>query len=145
MLETRSKPGAAWLEVVSSPTLQEFSCAFSANPILEATVVAKPLLGAVAIYDFFSATRSMYDHIAFVQETRSAARACLEWEGMFQGKEISGATILAYAAGGTIERVRLFHYPYEQLIAFSAEFARRHALKMDSINSFPGAQHENER
>src|ERR1700682_639183 len=75
VLETTSPPGASWLEVVSRQTIQAFSCAFSADPILEATVVSKPLLGVGAIYDFFCTTRSMYNRIAFVHEMRSVARA----------------------------------------------------------------------
>ena len=135
MVDITSQPGAAWLEIVSRPTLQEFSCAFCADPILEATVVARPLLGVTAVYEFFCTTRSMYDRIAFVQETRSVARTYLEWEGVFQGKGVSGVTILTYGAEGAIERIRLFHYPYEQLNAFSAELVRRHSLKTESIHT----------
>ena len=76
----------------------------------------------------------MYDRISFVQEMRSVARACLEWEGVFQGQSISGATILAYDARRAIERIRLYHFPYEQLNAFSAEPTSRHALKTESNN-----------
>jgi hypothetical protein len=129
------QPGAAWLEIVRRPTLEEFSCAFSADPILEATVVAKPLLGVAAVFDFFCTTRSMYDRIAFVLETRTIARTYLEWEGVFQGKGVSGVTILTYGSEGAIERIRLFHYPYEQQNAFSAELVRRHSLKTESFNT----------
>ena len=135
MVDNTSPPGAAWLAIVSRPTLQEFSCAFSADTILEATVVAKPLLGVADVYEFFCTTRSMYDRIAFVQETRSIARPCLEWEGLFQGREVCGVTILTYGADGAIERIRLFHYPYEQLNAFSTELVRRHSLKTESFNT----------
>jgi hypothetical protein len=140
MVEIPSQPGALWLEVVSRPTLDAFSRAFSADPILEATVVARPLLGVGAIYDFFCATRAMYERIAFVHECRSVARICLEWEGVFQREAISGATILTYDARSTIERIRLFHYPYEQLNAFSAELVRRGALTTNSLNNFNGVQ-----
>jgi hypothetical protein len=135
VIDNTSQPGAAWLEIVSRPTLQEFSCAFSADPILEAAVVAKPMLGLAAVYGFFCTTRSMYDRIAFVQETRTAARAYLEWEGAFQGKEVSGVTILTYGAQGAIERIRLFHYPYEQLSSFSIELVRRRSLETESFNT----------
>jgi hypothetical protein len=134
VLEISSQPGAAWLEVVSRPTLQVFSSAFSADPILEATVVAQPLLGVKVIYDFFRTTRSMYDHIGFVHEIRSSTRTCLEWDGVFQGESISGATILSFEASGAIERIRLFHFPYKQLDAFSAELARRQSLETASVN-----------
>jgi hypothetical protein len=134
MFETASPPGAAWLEIVSRSTLQAFSSAFCADPILEAVVVARPLLGVKAIYDFFRTTRSMYEHIAFVHEIHSSTRACLEWDGVFQGERISGATILIFEVSGAIERIRLFHFPHEQLNAFSAELVRRQSLKTASIN-----------
>jgi hypothetical protein len=139
------QPGTAWLEIVRRPTLEEFSCAFSADPILEATVLAMPLLGVARIYQFFCTTRSMYDRIAFVQEARSTASTYLEWEGVFQGKGVSGVTILTYGAEGAIERIRLFHYPYEQLNAFSAELVRRRSLNTNPSTHFPGVLHENER
>lgn len=142
MFEISTPPGVAWIEVVSRPTLQAFSRAFSARPILEAAVAATSMVGADDIYAFFRATRTMYDHIAFVQETRSGARACLEWEGAFHGKDVSGATILAFDGEGLIERIRLFHYPYEQLIAFATEFSRRRALNTNPIKTLPGAHHE---
>jgi hypothetical protein len=145
MTDATCQPGAAWLEVVSRPTLQAFSSAFSAAPVLEATVVARPVVGVAAIYDFFLMTRSMYDHIAFVQEIRSAARVCFEWEGVFQGAAISGTTILAFDTSGAIERIRLFHFPHDQLNAFSAELTRRRATKAESNNNLSGVQHENER
>jgi hypothetical protein len=134
MFEISSPPGAAWLEVVSRSTLQDFSSAFCADPILEAVVVAEPVLGVRAIYDFFRATRSMYEHIAFVHEIRSSTRACLEWDGVFQGEMISGATILIFEASGAIERIRLFHFPHKQLNAFSAELVRRQSLNAVSTN-----------
>jgi hypothetical protein len=134
MFENSVPPGAAWIEVVSRSTLQAFSSAFCADPILEAVIVAEPIFGVRAIYDFFRATRSMYEHIAFVDEIRSSRRACLEWDGVFQGKSISGATILIFEASGAIERIRLFHYPHKQLNAFSAELARRQSPKTASIN-----------
>ena len=107
MVDGTLQPGAAWLEIVRRPTLQEFSCAFSADPTLEATY--------------------------------------LEWDGVFQGKGVSGVTILTDGAQHAIERIRLFHYPYEQQTAFSVELVRRHSLKTESFNTLSGVLHENER
>jgi hypothetical protein len=134
VLEIAPQSAAAWLEIVSRPTLQAFSSAFCASPILEAPVLAEPVLSVKAIYDFFHTTRSMYDRIGFVHEIRSSSRACLEWEGLFLGESISGATILAYDASGAIERIRLFHYPLEHLNSFSVELVRRQSVKTASIN-----------
>jgi hypothetical protein len=145
LLEPTAQPGGAWLAIVSRPSVSAFAEAFVSHVTLEATALANPLRGVDSIYDFFLTTRSMYDRIAFVQEMRSQSRVCLEWEGVFQGKEVTGATILTYGSPDTIERIRLFHYPYEQLNAFSAELVRRRALKTESIKTLNGANHENER
>jgi hypothetical protein len=145
LLEPTAQPGSAWLAIVSRPSVSAFAQAFATHVTLEATALAIPLRGVESLHNFFLTTRSMYDRIAFVQEMRSKSRVCLEWEGVFQGNEISGATLLTYDSTGTIERIRLFHYPYDQLNAFSAELARRRGLKTNSINALNGVNHENER
>jgi hypothetical protein len=125
VLEINAPPGATWLEIVSRQTLRSFSGAFTENPILEATILVDPLVGARAIHEFFGATRSMFDRIGFLHEGRSASRAYLEWDGLFQGRDISGATILAYDVQGAIEHIRLYHFPLRQLNAFATELSRR--------------------
>jgi pimeloyl-ACP methyl ester carboxylesterase len=118
-------PGHAWLEILHRPSLEAFASAFTTRAVLEAAVLSAPIVGPISIRGFFDATRSMYDRIAFVHETRSACRTQLEWEGGFADREIAGTTIVAHDADGAIESIRLYHRPYEQVIAFSAELARR--------------------
>jgi hypothetical protein len=123
-------PGHNWLEIIMRPSQEAFAAAFTKDVVLDASVASAPIFGAVAIRAFFDATRAMYDQIAFVHETRSGARTHLEWEGRFAGREIAGATILAQNAKGSIESIRLYHRPYEPVILFSAELARRLACKV---------------
>jgi hypothetical protein len=115
--------GQAWLEIVKRPSQEDFASAFTEDVVLDASVLSAPIVGAIAIRAFFDATRGMYDRIEFVNETRSATRIHLEWQGRFAGRDIAGSTILAHDAEGAIESVRLYHRPYEQVIAFSAELA----------------------
>jgi hypothetical protein len=154
VLEMNSPPGTSWLEIVSRSTLGAFSGAFSENPILEATVLVSPLVGARVIHEFFNATRLMFERIAFIHETRSTSRTCLEWDGVFQGRDISGATIIAYDVHGAIEHIRLYHFPLEQLHSFAIELSRRLAGNQSiaiaqrpksSLHSLIGVNHENER
>jgi len=93
--------------------------------LLETSAGSKAIVGAAAIRRFFDATRRMYDSIAFDYETATELRTQLESEGVSQGAPIAGATFLTRDAGGKIDRIRLYHRPYEQVIAFSAELARR--------------------
>ena len=117
--------GHAWLEIIARPSQEVFASEFTKDVVLDASVLSTPIVGAVAIRAFFDATRAMYDQIAFVHETHSDMRTHLEWDGKFGGRDIAGATILAHNAEGAIESIRLYHRPYDQVIAFSAELARR--------------------
>jgi 4-carboxymuconolactone decarboxylase len=118
-------PGQAWLEIIGRSDQQAFASAFTTDAVLDTSVASGPITGAIAIRAFFDATRSMYDRFAFVHETRAGTRIILEWEGGVAGRAIAGTTILAHNASGFVESVRLYHRPYEQVIAFSAEVARR--------------------
>ena len=118
-------PGSGWVEIIGRATAEAFASAFTEQVLLETSARSKAIAGAAAIRRFFDATRGMYDSIVFVHETATELRIHLEWEGVFQGAPIAGATILTRDAGGKIDRIRLYHRPYEQVIAFSAELARR--------------------
>jgi hypothetical protein len=124
-------PGHAWLQIIQRPSQEAFASAFTKDVVLDTSVASGPIVGATAIRAFFDATRAMYQQIAFVHETRSVTRTHLEWQGKFAGRDIAGTTILAHNAAGTIESIRLYHRPYEQVIVFSADLARRLAGKVE--------------
>jgi hypothetical protein len=123
--------GQAWLEIIKRSSQEAFALAFTKEAVLDGSVVSASIVGAVAIRAFFDATRTMYEQIAFAHETRSGTRTHLEWEGRFAGRDIAGTTVLAHDAEGAIESIRLYHRPYEQVISFSAELARRLEGKID--------------
>ena len=83
------------------------------------------IVGAAAIRAIFDATRGRYEQIAFLHETRSGARTCLEWAGIFQGRGVAGTTLLSHDKAGRIESMCLYHRPYDQVVAFAAELSRR--------------------
>ncbi len=120
-----AQPGREWLAILSRATFGDFALAFASEPVLEAAVLAAPVVGVPAIRAFFQATRGMYDRIAFTAQSGTGARTCLEWEGEYRGCPIAGATILIADPAGAIERVRLFYMPFDQLGAFSADLHRR--------------------
>jgi hypothetical protein len=118
-------PGHGWLEIVKRPTEQAFAEAFVNDVVLDTSIASQSIVGTAALWHFFEASRTMYDSIRFSHETSAGSRTCLEWEGKFRGRHIAGTTILAFDAAGAIESVQLFHRPYEQVIAYSAELGRR--------------------
>lgn len=129
-LVEKQPPGLDWLGIISRPTLAEFARAFAEVPVLEASVLAEPVVGAPAIRAFFEATRAMYDRIAFTSEHRGTSRTWLEWQGEYRGLPVAGATILITATSGAIEAIRIFHMPLDQLITFAADLRQRLAPEL---------------
>jgi hypothetical protein len=125
-----SAPGRFWSEIIGRPTLETFATAFTTGVLLDASVLPRSIHGASDLRAFFDATRGMYDKIAFSREDNIASRTYLEWEGVFGGRLVAGATILAKDANGLIERVRLYHSPLYLVNEFSVELLRRLAGKM---------------
>jgi hypothetical protein len=123
-------PGHLWSEIIRRPTLEAFATAFTTDVLLDASVLPRSIRGAPDVRAFFDATRGMYDTIAFSREENTASRTYLEWAGVFGGRLVAGATILAKDANGLIESVRLYHSPLYLVNEFSAELLRRLAGKM---------------
>jgi hypothetical protein len=124
-------PGHSWIEILKRPTLDAFAAAFTKDILIDTSIATRSIVGPADLRSFFDASRTMYDAINFTHETSSGSRTCLEWEGKFQGKGIAGTTILAFDANGAIESIQLYHRPYEQVIAYSAELGRRLKGKID--------------
>jgi hypothetical protein len=118
-------PGRDWLAILSRSTSAEFAGAFGEAPVLEASVLAAPIVGAPGIRAFFAATRAMYDQIQFTSEHRVGLQTLLEWRGEYQGLPVSGITALVTGPDGAIARVRIFHMPLDQIIAFAADLQDR--------------------
>ena len=124
-------PGHAWTEILMRPTQEAFAAAFAKKVVIDTSVATQSIVGPVDLRSFFDASRTMYETIRFTHETNSGSRTCLEWQGKFQGKDIAGTTILEFDATGVIESIQLYHRPYEQVIAYSAELGRRLKGKID--------------
>ena len=101
-------------------------------------MLPRPITGAADVRSFFEATRAMYDTIAFKHEVTVESRTYLEWEGTFQGHSVAGMTVFTKDTAGLIESIRLYHRPYDMVIAFSTDLAGRLAGKM-TVNPFFGS------
>jgi hypothetical protein len=102
-------PGQEWLAIISRPTLREFGRAFTEAPVLEASVLDDPIIGAPGIRAILESTRAMYDRISFTAEHRVASRTWLEWRGQYRGLPLCGITTLTTGTGSSISGVRIFH------------------------------------
>lgn len=117
--------GAAWREILRRDSLDAFSTAFTEQATLDASVLTSTIEGAAGIRDFFEATKTMYDNIAFVAESETNERTVLEWEGRFHGTFVAGITTLFYAPDRRIQAIRVYHRPLLQVQAFASELVKR--------------------
>ena len=118
-------PGDQWLAIISRPTLEGFSAACTPDVTLSLSAAEEPVVGPRAVRHLFNTTRTMYDSFNFLHEARDESRTYMEWEGRFQGKPVSGATILSYSESGLIREIQLYLRPYGQVLAFATELAQR--------------------
>lgn len=136
------RPGDDWMKIVTEKNLQTFAFAFTTDVRLDLSVANAPIIGSANLRHYFDASRAMFEQIAFSYETTVGARTFLEWEGEYKGRYIAGTTILVRNASGAIESVQLYHRPYDQVVAFAAELARR--LELASIEGRSDSVHYTE-
>lgn len=118
------------MEIVQRPTFEAFAAAFTEDVVLDASVLSGSLRGAADIRTFLDATREMYDLIAFSNEANAGRCTFLQWEGLFEDRDVAGLTVLTKNAAGLIESIRLYHRPFSLVTAFSVELMRRVARKL---------------
>ena len=124
-------PGTDWIAIVGKNGSPEFAAAFVERPILTASVLRNPCVGAESIGAFFGVASKMYDTITFTNETVDRGKTYLEWEGKVFGLDVRGATILTRDPAGQIETIRLYHSPLHVLTRFCAELESRLSGKLD--------------
>jgi hypothetical protein len=139
--ERNLTPGHSWLEILKRPTLEAFAAAFTKDVVLEASVLPRSITGAADVRSFLEATRAMYDTIAFKHEVTVESQTYLEWEGTFQGHSVAGMTVFTKDAAGLIESIRLYHRPYDMVVAFSGDLRGQLAGKM-TVDPFLGSASE---
>ena len=132
------RPGHSWFEIIKRPTPEAFAAAFTKDVVLDASVLPRSITGTTDVRAFFGATRAMFDAIAFKHEVTAGSRIYLEWEGTFQGHSVAGMTVFTKDTAGLIESIRLYHRPYDMVIAFSTDLAGRLAGKM-TVDPFFGS------
>jgi hypothetical protein len=76
---SRRKAGAEWRAIVDKNGTREFAAAFTANPVLDASVLNRTLVGNDAMGAFLAATaRGMYDSLRFTTERVNGRKTYLE-------------------------------------------------------------------
>jgi pimeloyl-ACP methyl ester carboxylesterase len=133
---TTQTPGAAqagavrpqgWTSAFAQKSSSAFGEAFTAEVVLEASVLTRPVEGREQVKSVMGAASSIYESLTFTRETVNGQRSYLEWEATaFGGLRIDGVTILAKDDTGRIARIAIHHRPLGAVHRFSA--ALREAL-----------------
>jgi len=123
---SKREAGSEWRTIVLKSGTREFPAAFTAKPVLEASVLNRALVGTDAVDAFFAVTaHGMYDSLSFTTETVDGRKTFLEWEGSVFGKDVGGTNILTRDEAGLIESIHLYHRPLQMVLEFSKELGQR--------------------
>jgi len=125
MITDTNPPGTAWRQIVKKNETSDFATSFTADASLQTSALSKAVVGPTLIGAFFAATSKMYEHIVFTAETVDGAKTYLEWEGIYGGKSVAGATILTRNESGLINNIKLFQSPFPVVREFSSGLKER--------------------
>lgn len=130
--ETKVKQ-QGWTRAFEQKSANAFADAFAADIVLEASALAKPVVGTEQVRAVMEAASRIYEALTFTHEAANGMRNYLEWEvKAFGGEKMSGITILTKNEDGKIARVAIHHRPLGGVMKFSAELGRRLQGKVDA-------------
>ena len=132
------RPGGAataqgWTRAFEAKSASAFADAFAADIVLEASVLARPVVGVEQVKTVMGAASKIYEALAFTNEATRGPRSYLEWEAQaFGGERLYGITILTRDEQGMIVRAAIHHRPLGAALRFSAELGRRLQGQLDA-------------
>ncbi len=122
-----------WTRAFEAKSSSAFADAFAADIVLEASVLARPVVGVDQVKTVMGAASRIYEALAFTNEATHGPRSYLEWEAQaFGGEHLYGITILTRDEEGRIVRAAIHHRPLGAALRFSAELGRRLRGQLDA-------------
>ncbi|MEX3968198.1 alpha/beta fold hydrolase [Paraburkholderia sp. EG286B] len=129
-----------WTRAFEHKSADAFADTFDPNVTLEASVLAKPVVGREQVKTVMAAASKIYEAISFTHEARHELRDYLEWKVQaFGGEQMRGITVLTKNAQGKIIHVAIHHRPLGGALKFSAELARVLQGQVDTSFFYRGA------
>ena len=129
-----------WTRAFERKSAAAFAEAFAPGIVLEASVLAKPVVGAEQVKTVMGTASAIYEALTFTQQATEGQRTYLEWEAQaFGGEKLSGITILTRDDAGKIARAAIHHRPLGGALKFSAELGRRLQGKVDASHFYGAA------
>ena len=124
--------GRNWRDAFAGGTEHGFGVSFADEVVLEASVLAKPLVGRAVVQTVMAEASRIYDSLAFTHEADGAERTYLEWAAtMPQSERLFGVTVLTKGDDGAIVHIAIHHRPLGPALRFSRELGVRLAGVVD--------------
>jgi pimeloyl-ACP methyl ester carboxylesterase len=118
-----------------------FRQAFAEDVVLEASVLTRPVAGREQVSQVMGTASSIYESLAFTQESSQGPRTYLEWEAVgFGGTQMQGVTVLTKDEQERIIRVAIHHRPLGAALRFSAALRRSLAGRIDPAHFYDGQE-----
>jgi hypothetical protein len=115
-----------WRRSFAEQSLSLFTEHFAEEIVLEATTLAKPVVGKHNVAAVLAAASSIYESLVFTAEAQSASTTYLQWRATaFGGMQIKGVTVLERDVSGKIVAAAIHHRPLGPMLRFSAEIRDR--------------------
>ena len=129
-----------WTRAFERKSADTFADAFAPNVVLEASVLAKPVVGIEQVKTVMTAASKIYEALSFTHEAHNDMRDYLEWKVQaFGGEQMRGVTVLTKNAQGKIVHVAIHHRPLGGALKFSAELSRVVQGQVDASFFYRGA------
>lgn len=119
-------PRQGWTRAFENKSADAFAKAFAPDIVLEASVLAKQVVGLEQVKIVMANASKIYEALAFTHEATNGQRSYLEWEAKaFGGETLRGVTILTKNTDGQIVHAAIHHRPLEAALKFSVELGKR--------------------
>jgi predicted alpha/beta-hydrolase family hydrolase len=126
-----------WTRAFEQKSSSAFADAFAPDIVLEASVLARPVIGVEHVKTVMGTASKIYEALAFTHEASSGRRSYLEWEAQaFGGEKLCGITILTRNEEGKIVRAAIHHRPLGGALKFSAELGHRLQGQVDASHFY---------
>ena len=120
------KEADGWRQAFADKAQASFANEFAADIVLEASTLARRVVGKKQVSAVMTAASGIYDSLEFTGEAHSGSTTYLQWHATaFGGMEIKGVTILDRNADGKIAAAAIHHRSLDVVLRFAAEIRDR--------------------
>jgi pimeloyl-ACP methyl ester carboxylesterase len=123
---TGKEQAGGWRRAFADKDQASFADEFADEIVLEASTLAKPVVGKQQVSTVLATASSIYESLEFTAEGQNGATTYLQWRATaFGGMPIKGVTILDRDDDGKISSAAIHHRSLDVVLRFAAEIRDR--------------------